>query len=84
MDPSTISECCTIRCAAIAIGILAFLIIVKKYFSGGVFKPSGDIDLAGKTAIITGGNSGIGAETAKYFARKGCSVIIGARDQRTA
>lgn len=35
--------------------------------------------LQGKTAIITGGNSGVGAATAQLFAREGANVVISAR-----
>lgn len=35
--------------------------------------------LRGKTAIITGGNSGVGAATAQLFAREGANVVISAR-----
>jgi len=36
-------------------------------------------DLTGKTIIITGGNSGLGFESAKAFANKGAEVIIACR-----
>ena len=36
-------------------------------------------DLTGKIAVVTGGNSGIGYETAKYFKAAGASVIITGR-----
>lgn len=36
---------------------------------------------AGKTAIVTGANSGIGFETAKALAQKGAQVILACRDR---
>lgn len=38
------------------------------------------IDLSGKTAIVTGGNTGIGLETVKTLAAAGARVIVPARD----
>lgn len=37
------------------------------------------IDLSGKTVLITGGSSGLGAETARAMAARGADVIITAR-----
>ncbi len=39
------------------------------------------IDLAGKTVFITGGNSGLGKESARAMATHGAHVIIAGRDQ---
>ncbi|BFM44796.1 SDR family NAD(P)-dependent oxidoreductase [Flavobacterium sp. CFS9] len=38
------------------------------------------IDLSGKIAIVTGGNTGIGLETVKTLASAGATVIVPARD----
>jgi NAD(P)-dependent dehydrogenase (short-subunit alcohol dehydrogenase family) len=43
-----------------------------------------DIDLAGKTAIVTGGYSGIGLETVRALANKGASVIVPVRSEAKA
>ncbi|WP_126973959.1 SDR family NAD(P)-dependent oxidoreductase [Gynurincola endophyticus] len=42
------------------------------------------IDLTGKIAIVTGGNTGIGLETAKTLANAGSIVIVPARDVEKA
>src|SRR5512140_1736129 len=39
--------------------------------------------LSGKTALITGGNRGLGLSFAKALAGEGCAVIITGRDDRT-
>ncbi|MBT1705614.1 SDR family NAD(P)-dependent oxidoreductase [Fulvivirgaceae bacterium PWU20] len=42
------------------------------------------IDLSGKIAIVTGGNTGIGLETTKVLAAAGATVIVPARDTEKA
>lgn len=42
------------------------------------------IDLSGKIAIVTGGNTGIGLETTKTLAAAGATVIVPARDVEKA
>lgn len=42
------------------------------------------IDLMGKIAIVTGGNTGIGLETVKTLASVGATVIVPARDMEKA
>lgn len=41
-------------------------------------------DLTGSTAVVTGGNGGLGLETVRELARKGAHVIIGARNLEKA
>ena len=54
----------------------------RLYFKGGVCKSKKRLD--GKTAIITGSNTGIGYETALDFARRGARVIMACRDSKKA
>ncbi len=43
-----------------------------------------DLELAGKTAIVTGGYSGIGLETTRALAAKGVSVVVPVRSPEKA
>ncbi|GAB2549119.1 SDR family NAD(P)-dependent oxidoreductase [Nocardia heshunensis] len=42
------------------------------------------IDLRGRTAVVTGATSGLGAETARVLAGAGAAVVLAARDVTTA
>ena len=46
--------------------------------------PALDIDLSSKVVVITGGNSGIGYETAKALATMGTKTIIACRSVERA
>ena len=39
------------------------------------------LDLHGKTAIVTGGHSGLGLETTRALAQAGAHVVVGARSK---
>ena len=74
----------SLKTVLIATVVFATIIaLLKKYFNGGSFSIP-NISLKGKTAVVTGGNSGIGAETVRELAKLGCSIVIGARDKSTA
>ncbi|MFI7586160.1 SDR family NAD(P)-dependent oxidoreductase [Spongisporangium articulatum] len=38
------------------------------------------VDLTGRTAVVTGASSGLGAETARVLARRGARVVLAVRD----
>lgn len=44
----------------------------------------GGLDLTGKTAVVTGGHSGLGLETTKALGGAGATVIVAARDPEAA
>ncbi len=59
--------------------VSTILVFGKKFFSGGVNHHHPD--MSGKVVIVTGGNAGIGKETARELARLGASVVIAGRDE---
>lgn len=65
--------------AGIALGASVTAIYgLRRFFAGGWCYLNKD--LTGKNVVITGGNGGIGRETAKKLVELGATVIIGARD----
>ncbi len=61
----------------------------KPVGSGYAARPTGrdvlsNIDLAGKTAVVTGGYSGIGLETVRALAEKGVRILVPARSEDKA
>ncbi|XP_030768337.1 retinol dehydrogenase 11-like [Sitophilus oryzae] len=64
----------------LVIAVISYKLWVK--LSTGWCKSN--VCLVGKTAIITGGNTGIGYETAADLAKRGCRVIIACRREKEA
>jgi len=62
--------------------IISLVALIKWHFGGGVCKSKARLD--GKTAIVTGANTGIGKETALDFANRGARVILACRDEERA
>ena len=58
------------------------LYLIRWYFLAGVCRSKAS--LSGKTVIITGGNTGIGKETAIDLARRGARVILACRSPEKA
>ena len=48
------------------------------------WKASDIPDLSGKTAVVTGGNGGLGLATVRQLAAHGALVVIGARNLEKA
>ena len=62
--------------ALVAVGLYA---LKRFYLDGGVCHSKARLD--GKTVVITGGNAGIGTETAIDLAKRGAKVIIACRSK---
>ena len=52
--------------------------------AGGRWTAADVPDLAGRVAVVTGGNAGIGLETATVLAQRGGTVVLACRDDRKA
>nr|XP_054757922.1 retinol dehydrogenase 13-like [Lytechinus pictus] len=64
-------------CAGLVLGA-SLVIFTKLKFRGAAYRSA--TKLTGKTAIVTGANTGIGKETALDFARREARVILACRD----
>jgi len=56
--------------------------VVGSYVIARGGKVSTKVDLSGKTAIVTGGNTGIGLESVRSLAQSGARVVLACRDTK--
>jgi len=61
-------------------GTTLALFLIRKYMSRKWGSFTSDLRLDGKVIIITGGNTGLGAETAKVMAAKGATIVLACRN----
>ena len=59
----------------------SFIWVVTSQISGQKFPEEIEMKLKNKTALITGGTSGIGLATARLFVAEGAQLAITERDQ---
>ncbi|XP_078695116.1 retinol dehydrogenase 12-like [Branchiostoma floridae x Branchiostoma belcheri] len=65
-----------------AVGVAVGLYFLRRHVKGEVCRS--DVRLNGKTAIVTGANTGIGKATAQELADRGARVILACRDMAKA
>ncbi|XP_068066571.1 flotillin-2 isoform X2 [Anomalospiza imberbis] len=68
--------------ALLGVGLLLALYTLLRHGLRSAPRPRGRPELRGRTAIVTGGSSGIGAATALELARCGARVILATRSAR--
>lgn len=73
---------CSLLCSYVFWALVILFFVIKRYYKSTIGVCRSQRQLNGKTAIVTGANTGIGKETALDLASRGAKVILACRNMK--